>query len=193
VFEHASNYSSTCGCYQNVTISIRQIGTGTSTAVDQLITLVPGDYQNTFPAVSPDGTKIAFTSNLYANNLTTYDYHHELYVMNSDGSGLRRLTANSIPANQAGNFNDYWPTWSPDGQWIAFQRSYYADSNHPNPEIWKIQVDGPDPATQVSQDSSKTYFQPQWSPNGTKIAFARGESGGSYFSCFGVMRRGGVR
>ncbi len=43
-----------------------------------------GSTQNWLPAWSPDGTKIAFTSNR--------DGNPELYVMNRDGSGMRRLT-----------------------------------------------------------------------------------------------------
>ena len=42
--------------------------------------------QNWLPALSPDGTKIAFTSNR--------DGNPELYVMNRDGSDVRRLTNN---------------------------------------------------------------------------------------------------
>ena len=60
--------------------------------------------QNWLPALSPDGTKIAFTSNR--------DGNPELYVMNRDGGGVRRLTNN--PAI------DTTPTWSPTGTQIAF-------------------------------------------------------------------------
>jgi TolB protein len=54
---------------------------------------------------SPDGTRIVFSSNRNDNNL-------EIYVMNVDGSGLRRLT--NHPAADA------VPTWSPTGSQIAF-------------------------------------------------------------------------
>jgi TolB protein len=54
---------------------------------------------------SPDGNRIAFASNRSDNNT-------EIYVMNVDGSGLRRLTNN--PAADA------VPTWSPTGAQIAF-------------------------------------------------------------------------
>ena len=60
--------------------------------------------QNWLPSWSPDGTKIVFTSNRDANS--------ELYVMNRDGSGVRRLTNN--PAI------DTTPSWSPTGGQIAF-------------------------------------------------------------------------
>ena len=56
---------------------------------------------------SPDGRRIAFTTNRDGNT--------ELYVMNADGSGQRRLTR--TPERFEGN-----PAWSPDGSRIAFQR-----------------------------------------------------------------------
>ena len=47
---------------------------------------------------SPDGTKMVIFSD-------RFDGNYEIYVMNSDGSNLTRLTSNSA--------NDYSPSWSP--------------------------------------------------------------------------------
>ena len=57
-----------------------------------------------WPVWSPDGKRIAFTSNR--------DGNYEIYVMNADGSGQRNLTSNRAQDNYA--------TWSPDGKRIAF-------------------------------------------------------------------------
>src|SRR5215207_3149738 len=64
------------------------------------------------PAWSPDGTKIAFTSDRSGG--------WALYVMNATGSGVRRLTAQLPPdgegaASFAGDLK-----WSPDGTKIAY-------------------------------------------------------------------------
>ena len=56
------------------------------------------------PESSPDGQQVAFMSRR--------DGNWEVYVVNLDGSGLRRLTRN--PAN------DGLPAWSPDGKYLAF-------------------------------------------------------------------------
>ena len=58
--------------------------------------------EDTAPAVH--GNSVAFMSNREGN--------WEIYVVNSDGSGLRRLTNNAA--------NDGLPTWAPDGRAIAF-------------------------------------------------------------------------
>lgn len=58
----------------------------------------------TDPMYSPDGLKIAFIS--------THDGDPEIFVMNADGTGLRKLTDNTAV--------DAAPSWSPDGGKIVF-------------------------------------------------------------------------
>ena len=54
-------------------------------------------------ALSPDGTHVVFTGG--------DGRHRDIYVVQSDGSGLRRLTSGT---------DDGEPGWSPDGQHIVF-------------------------------------------------------------------------
>lgn len=77
--------------------------------------------QNYLPVWSPDGSKLAFTSNR--------DGNPEIYVMNRDGSAPRRLT--SSPAI------DVTPTWSPSGTQIA-----WVSDRTGNPKIYLMNADG---------------------------------------------------
>ena len=56
------------------------------------------------PAFSPDGRRIAFSSNA--------DGNWEIYVVNSDGSGMLRVTRDRA--------SDSNPGWSPDGKRLIF-------------------------------------------------------------------------
>jgi Tol biopolymer transport system component len=73
------------------------------------------------PAASPDGSQIAFVSDR--------DGNWEIYVINTDGTGLRRLTNNAS--------RDGLPTWSPDGQWLAF-----VTNREGNWSVWAMRPDG---------------------------------------------------
>jgi VCBS repeat-containing protein len=95
--------------------------------------------------------KILFTS--------TRDGNSEIYVMNSDGSGVTRLTTN--PAT------DTNPVWSPNHKKIAF-----TSTRDGNPEIYVMNANGTTQTRLTGKDA--IGVSPAWSPDGTKIAFARG-------------------
>ena len=80
---------------------------------------------NFLPVFSPDGTRIAFVSNRDQAGNT------EIYVMNADGSNVRRLTNNSAA--------DGSPTWSPTGTQIAFMSDRTGSGS---PQIWIMDADG---------------------------------------------------
>jgi dipeptidyl aminopeptidase/acylaminoacyl peptidase len=70
------------------------------------LTFTGADLDDLSPVWSPDGTRIAFSTNRDGNN--------EFYVMNTDGFAQTRLTYHDA--------SDFSPTWSPDGQKIAWIR-----------------------------------------------------------------------
>jgi Tol biopolymer transport system component len=107
------------------------------------------------PAWSPDGSKIAFTSLRDAN-------YWEVFVMNADGSGQTALTGN--PAS------DSQPAWSPDGSKIAFTSS--RDGNY---ELYVMNADG-SAQTRLTSNAARD-FDPAWSPDGRALAFTSDRDG----------------
>jgi TolB protein len=100
------------------------------------------DRQHNFlPVFSPDGTRIAFSSNRDGNN--------EIYVMNADGSNVRRITRH--PGI------DITPTWSPSGTHVAF-----VSERSGSPNIWRVDAQGLEPPVKLTNESH--VDRPTWSP-----------------------------
>lgn len=90
------------------------------TGVDQM-TVTEYKYFNWSPAFSPDSKKIVFMS--------TRDGRPAIYVMNADGRRVKRLTDDTVRAED--------PTFSPDGKKIV-----YSGSQGGNLDIFVMNADG---------------------------------------------------
>jgi hypothetical protein len=119
------------------------------------------DSENFFPAYSPDGRQIAFTS-ARGGKL-------DIYSIEAGGGPATRLSLDE-GNNQA-------PSWSPDGTRIAFT----TDRNG-RVEIYVIDADGSNPVNL----SRNLGFDgdPAWSPDGKTIAFAAARDGVEGFRLF---------
>lgn len=128
---------------------------------------------------SPNGRKIAFERNVPCppggpkNGLDkTCDL---VYTVARDGKRLSRL----LPCDfKEVSHGVHTPAWSPDASRIAFRYSLsddrYVDSLDLNTGIWIVNADGTR-RHQVTQrtPSSSWDFEPQWSPDGSRLVFAR--------------------
>jgi Tol biopolymer transport system component len=92
---------------------------------------------------------------------------HDIILMKNDGSQMENLT--DYPAD------DGVPTWSPDGNWIAFSSDRVDPENGVYRAIFKIDLR----TRQVVQltDGAHDDRWPTWSPDGTRIAFMRRSPG----------------
>ncbi len=95
--------------------------------------------------------------------VTESDGDREIYVMEADGTNRIRLTNNL--------FDDWSPSWSPDGQSIVFVSDRDGDR-----EIFTMAIDG----TTVMQltDNEVSDAAPSWSPDSSQLAFVSDRDGG---------------
>lgn len=127
-------YTSYARGYPDIAVSYLFQGTLTRPAT------TANSANNYLPAWSPDGSRIAFMSSRDGNS--------EIYVVNVDGTGVRRLT--NHPAQ------DVTPTWSPAGNQIAF-----TSDRSGTPQIYLVDADG----LNLRRLTSESYAdRPTWAP-----------------------------
>ena len=109
------------------------------------------------PAISPDGTRIAFSSSREG---------HGIFLMDRDGDNVTRLCADG-----------YNPAWSPDGREIAVadDRIFdYEGRNHHHSRLFAVDVKTRERRLIPTGDA----VQPNWSPNGHQVAYWGVHKGG---------------
>lgn len=146
-----------------------------------------------FPAWSPDGIIIAFSSNQSGK--------YEIWTMNADGGNRRRLTDLKSLSSM--------PKWSPDGSKIVFISQVKAGEDVTDMEIFAMNADGS--GLQQLTDSTSMAAQPvttggysnseegrrfwnsvpAWSPDGSKILFGSNRSGDGYTPILYTMNTDG--
>jgi Tol biopolymer transport system component len=116
--------------------------------------------EGSWPRWSPDGTKILFSkwadAPLRLDEKDRPRSFEDVYVMNADGSGVRRLTDGRSAR------------WSPDSKKIAFTRGGALTKS---PMIYVIDIDGG--ADGGGPRELTRGGEPAWSPDGLQIAFRR--------------------
>lgn len=128
---------------------------------ETVLTTAAGEYdQHSEPSWDPTGDRIVFKR---SPGLVD----EELWMVNADGSGLRRLT---MPGAAQYDRN---AEWSPDGQAIVFERE---TSNLGGAQLFTIDPDGGTPAQITSLAPPLRAQGPAWSPDGTTIAYLLNDS-----------------
>jgi TolB protein len=120
----------------------------------------PVGAMNVEPSISPNGDKIAFSSDRAGRPM--------IYIMDSDGSNPKRLTF-------AGSFNAA-PSWSPDGKLIAF--AGWAEKAF---DIFTIDSNGSNlkRITKASRSNGRqaSHENPDFSPDGRVILYTSNRNG----------------
>jgi Tol biopolymer transport system component len=119
----------------------------------------PAGY-NDFVVLSPDGTKILI-------NRSSDDFDRTLYIIDADGSNLRRVTPRDLNVVDLEFYDAISYDWAPDGSRIAFGAQL--TGNDDPPTLLVMNADGS--GRQAVVGSGTGAVSAQWSPDGTLIAF----------------------
>jgi len=121
------------------------------------------------PRFSPDGKRIAFTSDRGGGD--------NIWIMNVDGSDKRQVTKEDFRLlNQ--------PTWSPDGRFIAAKKHFTTGRSLGTGEVWLYHVSGGAGVPLVKKPNErhqKELGEPTYAPDGKSILYTRNITPGPIF------------
>jgi Tol biopolymer transport system component len=126
-----------------------------SAVADTLQPVLADSFGNIQPALSPDRTRIAFSSNRSGS--------YDLYLMDADGRNPRRLTAD--PGSEGE------PAWTPDGARIV----YTATARGEPPQLHALRPDGTPPQALTTGPGGNSA--PAVSADGRSLAFVSTRDG----------------
>jgi TolB protein len=109
---------------------------------------------------SPDGRRLVFTRKWWSGDEVV---KQALFIVNTDGSGLRRLTPFSLRAGDGAD-------WSPDGKRILFRSPETPDFLGTN--LFTIRTDGSGLRQVTHQPPDTTVYSASFSPDGRSITAA---------------------
>jgi imidazolonepropionase-like amidohydrolase/Tol biopolymer transport system component len=121
------------------------------------------------PRFSPDGRRIAFTSDRGGGD--------NIWIMNADGSDKRQLTKEDFRLlNQ--------PSWSPDGRFIVAKKHFTTARSLGTGEVWLYHISGGDGVQLIkraSEQLQKELGEPIYAPDGKGIYYTRNVTPGPIF------------
>ena len=126
--------------------------------------ITSGSADSGWPVWAPNGKRIAFDSSRTDPNPRDSRHVNDIFVMNADGSGVKKLTDSRGASADA--------AWSPNGRTIAFDADR---GKHPSrPAIYLMNADGRNlrQATRLPAGIASD-LAPRFSPNGKWLVFTR--------------------
>ncbi|MEK7264614.1 MAG: amidohydrolase family protein [Pseudomonadota bacterium] len=121
------------------------------------------------PRFSPDGKKIAFTSDRAGGD--------NLWIMNRDGSDKRQVTKETFRLVSA-------PDWSADGQYLIGRKHFTTGRSLGTGEIWMYHLGGGDGVKLVKRPNEtyqKELGEPFMAPGGKSIYYSHNTTPGDTF------------
>ncbi|MGP4114474.1 amidohydrolase family protein [Streptomyces sp. 4N509B] len=144
----------------------------------ELRQLTDGPFDDRAPAWSPDGTRIAFASERGGDTVAGSPYR--VWVLDLGTGDLTPVTG--LPGQdgplQEGHWEDFDPTWSPDGRRLTFVRAALTTTGTPTLQartIASVAADGTGPVVAELTDTGPAGAQvmtPSLSPAG-RLAYLR--------------------
>jgi len=176
VFDSTRNLDGMDAPNENGTSNVWRVNAD-GTGLTPLTTVTASGADSYDPECSPDGTMVVFHSarDVDGTDAPNPNGTFNIWRVNADGTDLTPLTT----ATAIGAYS-FHPRWSPDGTEIIFDSARNLDgTDAPSPNetsnIWRMNADGTGLAALTSATANGADSRrPQWSADGTDVAFDSG-------------------
>lgn len=111
-----------------------------------LAPLTPGRF-STHPEISPDDTRMV---NVEYSGGGDWEAYGGSIVIRSFDPATSSFGAPRMLVPEAPDRASYYPSFSPDGEWIVFTRTTGYSYNDPSAETWLVKADGSEPPVQLA-------------------------------------------
>jgi TolB protein len=133
--------------------------------------LTHGRSNGGWPVWSPNGKRLAFQSDFQGDRANRTPKHStNLFLMNPDGSGVKRLTDSKGVSGDA--------AWSPNGSSIAFDSD--RGSRKGFSAIYLMRANGTKLRRLTDPKPPLSDYKPRFSPDGTRLVFTRERGTGDF-------------
>lgn len=148
---------------------------------DEPVQITFGDYDDDDPVWSPDGKSVAFVSDRSENPDLYYGSNIWVVAVDDENHRLHKVTADSGKERS--------PTWSPDGESIAYISSIGPDVGGsaltPTRRLALTRVDGGERQI-LTPDLDRNLSDPQFTDDGRRISFRLEDEGQVHLASIGV-------
>lgn len=122
---------------------------------DAPVQVTEGPYEDSEPAWSPDGERIAFVSN--RTDEPDFNRDSDIWIVGASGGRVERFSG--------GPGTDAAPRWSPDGEWLAFRGNSDPHDYGSQHQIWLVGSEGGEPRN-ITDAIDHTPSGFAWTPGG---------------------------
>jgi len=151
------------------------------------ISLTPSNLMTAGADWSPDKSKIVIQSNRDRD----WKWESDLFIINPDGSDIRKITnAGGGATENSGGPVCKGPSWSPDGTMIAYAKTYVVESTMMPAykyNVYFMNSDGTNEKQVISCPQGDTAIEPQWFPDGKRLAYMYSENGFYYIQSIDIV------
>jgi dipeptidyl aminopeptidase/acylaminoacyl peptidase len=135
-------------------------------ATNQLSQVTSGDFDDSEPTWSPDGSQVAFTSNRNQKG----DENSDIWLVSANGGAEARKITTSKGADSS-------PTWHPDGKWLAYRAAQSGvEPNYATQHLARIKTDGSG-SEFLTEEIDRNINNLQFSETGEHLYFLIEDSG----------------